>query len=873
MSHYINTTIHKLHQDISIVTQQTINNQVTFKIIKIARLSIQIIDDDSLSNMPSKTDEINQYQIVSVPLRLNETKLVLPVPSEGTSMKLFKINQNSSNIHIDLRTTDPNLILLNDDNWLRLNTRFFNKAYPYHSIEISAFDELTQATKSIRIKFELAEFQQKFDYNFKVKLSPQQLELDTGKVLLDLSRYFTSTYRFIVLNDTRSLDYDSRSGEIRLVRQLKSQRIIVGFKLFSNESDVQMGQMEIEIDQLEVSNTELVNLYISKRVVVGSTIYDLTQFYHATRILRMETDSPGSFELDTTGNKVLVGSAGLGKLTGVKYQLKLLLGNVQVEIWVHVLENALDTMRFGRLNYYFEANNKYSKIGDLDLKPASYMHLKFIHLKSTEISQIECTQPEVSSTNLTTFTIDNLRLFMDHSKASCSSYSLFITANFTADTAINFTRTIATRVHVTVNSRSNMITHKARALQTIYNSIVEVNDVFMPQKSIFSIDIYKLINWTLSQSGVTFKASLYKDTGTTDLEFNLNNRNGLLLIKSRSQFKYFMQRFKFVISIFDGQLLAGKFILNLYFHNKYSDLEHKCVFFERDYTYTSVKNGLKLNSLLFKPDLKNDIEFTLIENDDFIIRPDTSLQMLIKSEFSMTKEVIVRACHGTSLTCDTTRLFVNVEPTVRLSAKIFKSTSTSSTLTPIQVTTSRILTTETTLASVQSDRIEVSSSNIVIFVVLISLIVVTSSVTIAAMIYLRNTKQTPTKSASRKQLEMSISSDQNASHSGSMSSEGSAFCASQSIITELNSMQNRHSRVSVGNLQENYFHNEVFQSEFEMLRFTLNWEPSYGEFETVISDFEKFPFRVDGGGVQPCIGAVYHETDCAGGASNGQTFV
>jgi len=179
----------------------------------------------------------------------------------------------------------------------------------------------------------------------------------------------------------------------------------------------------------------------------------------------------------------------------------------------------------------------------------------------------------------------------------------------------------------------------------------------------------------------------------------------------------------------------------------------------------------------------------------------------------MTRILHVSACN--ELSCDYTNLFIHL----KTDHKLNEIQSTTVKVTSAATSTTKI----TTIQMISSDGFEGTEYNMIIFIVLVSLIALTSSVTILAAVYLRLTRSRPVKSTSRKQLEMSVSSvDQNGSLS---SSEGSStFLPSQSV--------------GQGNLS--FFNNEVFESEFEMLRFTLNWEPTFGQFKTVISDFEMF---------------------------------
>jgi len=389
-------------------------------------------------------------------------------------------------------------------------------------------------------------------------------------------------------------------------------------------------------------------------------------------------------------------------------------------------------------------------------------------------------------------------------------------------------RTITAGVYVNVRTQKLKTIRKLRTLLPSYNRIINVNDVFMPHKSIFSIDLLELTNWTIDSGQLVLKASL---TGSEliNVEFNLNSHNGLLLVKIKGQLEKFIQRAQFRIDIFTDDALRRSFDLNVYFHNKFSVIDKNRVYFNRKF-YRAAAEDIRLDSLLFSEvsGLNKQVVFQIDDEDTFRIRPDSSLQVLRIGESPVTKQVQVTACHR--LSCDHTTIFIQLKPNSEKIQPISTSTTAAST---IPTTTNG------------ADRLEVTPSSIIVFIVLVSLIGLTSSVTVLAVVYLRRIRPKPaSKSNSRKQLEMSVSSvDQNGSLS---SSEGSStFLPSQS--------------------NQNFLSSEVFESEFEMLRFTLNWEPTFGQFKTVISDFEKFDAVMQ---------RPFDEADCCSQVDeNQQTFV
>jgi len=473
------------------------------------------------------------------------------------------------------------------------------------------------------------------------------------------------------------------------------------------------------------------------------------------------------------------------------------------------------------MNFYlFSRNNSNNtEIGRMAVTPSE--HMKFVRMQSLELTQIKCLETDenltanqslfslINNTNLIALSLN--KSVFDQSNL-CQSYYLSVSANVTTDTStIVHSRTITTGVYIQVDTQQLRIAQKMSTLQTSYNKIIEVNDVFMPQKSIFSIDLFELTKWT-SIDELDLKVSLVR-SDLSHLEFNLNNRNGLLLIKIKSQFKKFIQRSQFRINIFSKHDLVSSFTLNLYFYNKFSVVGKNQVYFINEY-YKITEPEIRLDSLLFNEitELNQKIVFR-VNDKKFRIGSDSSLQLIQSNESPMTRILHVSACN--ELSCDYTNLFIHL----KTDHKLNEIQSTTVKVTSAATSTTKI----TTIQMISSDGFEGTEYNMIIFIVLVSLIALTSSVTILAAVYLRLTRSRPVKSTSRKQLEMSVSSvDQNGSLS---SSEGSStFLPSQSV--------------GQGNLS--FFNNEVFESEFEMLRFTLNWEPTFGQFKTVISDFEMF---------------------------------
>ena len=122
--------------------------------------------------------------------------------------------------------------------------------------------------------------------------------------------------------------------------------------------------------------------------------------------------------------------------------------------------------------------------------------------------------------------------------------------------------------HETLKSLSNF--------ERSYDKLVSVDNVFI-KSSIFSIDLYELgqLNSSVAKLlGLSFEA-MQVDSNDR-LDFNINNRNGLLLLKTKQKFKRLIERKRFLITIFaidddKRQVYTVKqFTLNLYFQQSYT---------------------------------------------------------------------------------------------------------------------------------------------------------------------------------------------------------------------------------------------------------------------------------------------------------------
>jgi len=191
----------------------------------------------------------------------------------------------------------------------------------------------------------LVEFSEEFDYLFSINGGENPV--------LDLSQYFVNSFRWIVLNDTRNLEYDAGTGLIRLVKGLGSGVRVVELKLFAPDGDIRMGRVRLQMGQVE-SQVERVSLHVSKRVAVGSSVY--RRFGEESKIekLMVPEGVVGAFGIDERGMRVLVGESGLQRLEMAECELRLEMSDgTVVFVRVMLLENLLRSVDFGRRNYYF----------------------------------------------------------------------------------------------------------------------------------------------------------------------------------------------------------------------------------------------------------------------------------------------------------------------------------------------------------------------------------------------------------------------------------------------------------------------------------------------------------------------------------------
>ena len=513
-----------------------------------------------------------------------------------------------------------------------------------------------------------------------------------------------------------------------------------------------------------------------------------------------------------------------------------------------------------------------------EIGKVNFSHSKSINLRiidELQVNKIKCVVKGFA-TNLKdiSFYAINDKIYVNESinTSFCDLYELQLAATITSD-LVNKTKTIKSTAYVKMNNKKHETLKSLSNFERSYDKLVSVDNVFI-KSSIFSIDLYELgqLNSSVAKLlGLSFEA-MQVDSNDR-LDFNINNRNGLLLLKTKQKFKRLIERKRFLITIFaidDDKrqvYIVKQFTLNLYFQQKFTVTrdQQRQVFFKQSFTDLTLKRGDKINleSIVFNPLNLNDIKF-----ESHLAKFETNGSILYCTEINNLKTVNIfniTAC--TSKQCDITTMIIRINiDQIQTTTSIPTTTSTTTT------TTTRTMTAQD---EIKRPNNMISTENMLVFIILMSLIIISGTITSGTLIYLHRYQccskgSKKINSNSRKHLEISMSSDQ---QNGSMSSEGSRSlsCANRSlsgntvITSDFNTLQqNRQSKVSVCNLlasqlQDNYFQstNQVFDkdlfSEFEMLKFTLNWLPSYDQFQTVINEFEKFP--------KSNLGAIYHETD------------
>ena len=511
------------------------------------------------------------------------------------------------------------------------------------------------------------------------------------------------------------------------------------------------------------------------------------------------------------------------------------------------------------------------------------------------------------------FSIQGLNILMLNQPltSQCELYEMQVSANLGTNTS-NITR--ETHVFISINTAQLQLNQMLAKLATTYHRLFQVNDPFSStQKTLFSVDLLDLVRLNSPQQLINFHVTLL-DT-TDSIEYTVNNQNGLLVIKLNKELQQFTERFRFRVSLLDsreGEFLAH-FTLNLYLHNKFStDLNRRSVFFTKafyEFTLNLFSNApsIHIKDMLYNP--FNVTNFSLRSNSQYHIDANSNLVLAsgAKSSGTGVQQVMLHVCNE-HLTCDSTSLIIKLTAAkqgainserIESSTPIMTSTFRirEPTQPPTTATTTTTTTTETILVKVVTADVKVVghsdwNANLIVFIVLLCLIVLLSIVTLVTLFCLSQVsccqsgdEETAShKYNSRKTLELSMNSDNNNNNNndnvnGSMtSSDGSFSCRGHAH-------NSNRQRVSVSNLlatqlQESYLSpcGEVFGkgflSEFEMLRFTLNWEPSYDQFKTVIGEFEQFPRSLPNSG-QPGMGAVYHDADTNpyDQYADGQTFV
>jgi len=356
---HIPLNVNRLSQQFSLVQQEFINNVFNFKVVRIFTVNL-LVKTNQVYNFPTKVDRIADFQATNSVNVHNELKLDLDIPVHRSDqlglLRLFRINDNSSNIYTEIQTESATLFVYGlDTDWLFVNTEFFQTDKSKHSFNITSRDSLTNTFKSTLVNVNLIEFSEKFEYLFKVDLSNDLGNINSGQVVLDLSSYFANSFKYIVLNDTRNLDYEASTGQVRFVRRLpQGENLrVIELKLLTVDSDVRMGRIHVRTSPKMIhKRQEKITLHISKQVAAGSSIY---MNFEATSTIEKLVTPVGDdvFRLDETGSRVLVGNSGLGRLEMVEFELCLEMSDKILVVRIIVLENLLKTVDFSRMNYFF----------------------------------------------------------------------------------------------------------------------------------------------------------------------------------------------------------------------------------------------------------------------------------------------------------------------------------------------------------------------------------------------------------------------------------------------------------------------------------------------------------------------------------------
>lgn len=917
----------RLRQQISLV-QLIQNKEATrFRVNRLINVELTVTDkvashlEQLIPTTASHIDAIQQYPLIADSYNIfypTEIHLDLPVLvlDQKKQMKLFQLNQNSTNIAISAESHSSNLISISANKWVSLDSRYFDKQIPKHSLTITAYDEISGEHKLATFHFNLVQFSAEFSLTFTIELPQKNAH---KPIRLNLKEYFPSSYPYLALNDP-CFAYSPQTGQIRTTKSIRYSRT-VSIKLFSQQSDITMATIQVNVLPRPTLTKKLVHLYISNRVPTGSTIYT-----HKTRIIS-HLNQTDFFKLDQ--NRVLLNKP-LSSVDTDFITCDLVLYNFIVSLRVHILENNLERIQFQRPVYYFsDKQASTNKIGSLQLTPMTFIRLKFIQLQARILpTASKCIQPPTSSKQgeVVPFTITKdleIQLNLNGSFANdCDLYEIKVQATLsTTGDALNITR--ETRVYIRMTRGKYQRAQLLAKLEQSYSKTLEVNDAFSStQKSAFSIDLFEIMRATdHSNSNIRFHVSLLDTTLIgNSIGFTVSSRSGLLILKLNAELKQFMGRCRFRISLLDDIQLLGQFTLNVYLHNRFSmDLNRQSVFFTND--YYEYNNGqvsnkkISVQEILYNP--FNETRFSVSSNSGWKVDED-SLD-LSPASGAMTSmagihRVELQVCNE-HLACDRTTLFIQsladwVQEPIRTE---HTTTITTTTKKPDMITTAMLQPGDLAIIKTikkedNTESVVANSTNLIIFTVLVSLIVSLSIVTIITLFCLSQVSccqsQSESESASRKYnsrktLELSMNSDNimaNGSITSSTQSDGSFSCHVQTM--QSNGMNQQRGTISVSNLlanqiQESYFFPPALlgdetgakgttdcgiQSEFEMLRFTLNWEPSYDQFKTVIGEFEQFPRSLLGCGAveRPSLGtAIYHDTDTNPYEqyADGQTFV
>ena len=668
-----------------------------------------------------------------------------------------------------------------------------------------------------------------------------------------------------------------------------------------------------------------IDLFISNRIEINSTIFNLNAYFGPNAKQLVDIDQEETFfGFDSSVNQIMI-VKDLRQIKGVpRIQLKLFIQsnhniNDVVLLNINLLENLLATVEFSRLNYYFNMPSEHiGALGHIEMNKPKLIEQQLVHVEALSVAKVVCKNRDQHVTENMFYFRDWQLFFNATYKDSCDSYQILIQANLSNPSASGQHKTVTASVFLhneerTLHQQRRMLLNQIdKVIEPVYSRQVHVTN---PNKSVYSIDLFDLIKFKRTKlfnaKNVIFKATLLDHFNSHVVQnYQLNNLNGLLLITLNSMnINLNTKRFQFKIVVFNSDyLLLQQFVVNLFFlQEKFEQAYFVGEFVECESNKANSFFVFDLKTILFNP--FNVKLFNMSLNSKLKgFRIDKHLNVHYEPNklatgqlFNSTERLRVQMCNRFE-SCQEVLIFVKLSFLSDLNIlsvqNVFLSTTVPTLLT----------------SPIFSDNYYYSLNGYV-FMCLISLICLTIVLSIFGIVYLKqgflfcdktemqNNHLQPNKNAnfdsSRVKLEISLNSDSARSPRVSTSSSSSSFCATRSLsghtmlTNDFNSFQQRsrsilknplagnrdssgdelakQQKLSVANLlayqiQESYFqteNNSLFDSkDFDFVKLTLNWQPSFEQFKLVIKEFEQFPSTQSQN-------LVYHETDL----NDEQTFV